>query len=41
MGQGRFMIGYGFLRTVAHAVFRARPFVVGGWLMEWVRRGGR
>lgn len=41
MGQGRFMVGYGFVRTVAHAVFRVRPFVVGGWLMEWVRRGGR
>lgn len=41
MGQGRFMIGYGFVRTVAHAVFRVRPLVVGGWLMEWARRGGR
>ena len=41
MGQGRFMIGYGFGRTVGHAVFRVRPFVVGGWLMEWMRRGGR
>lgn len=41
MGQGRFMIGYGFVRTVAHAVFRVRPLVVGGWLMEWARRGER
>lgn len=38
MGRGRFMVGYGFMRTLAHAVFRFRPFVVGGWLMEWIRR---
>ena len=38
MGRGRFMVGYGFVRTLAHAVFRFRPFVVGGWLMEWMKR---
>lgn len=37
MGRGRFMVGYGFMRTLAHAVFRFRPFVVGGWLLEWMK----
>lgn len=37
-GRGRCMIGYGFARTVAHAVFRFRPFVVGGWFMEWTKK---
>lgn len=40
MGQGRCMIGYGFMRTVAHALFRVRPFVIGGWFMEWIRNKG-
>jgi glycosyltransferase involved in cell wall biosynthesis len=38
MGRGRFMVGYGFMRTLAHSVFRFRPLVIGGWLMEWIRR---
>jgi glycosyltransferase involved in cell wall biosynthesis len=38
MGRGRYMIGYGFMRTMGHALFRFRPFVVGGWLMEWIRK---
>lgn len=41
MGRGRFMVGYGFMRTLAHTVFRFRPFVIGGWLMEWMRRKRR
>ena len=32
-GRARRMIKYGFLRTVAHAIFRLRPFVVVGWLI--------
>lgn len=37
MGRGRFMIGYGFTRTLAHAVLRFRPFVLGGWLIERIK----
>lgn len=38
MGRGRYMIGYSFMKTVGHAIFRFRPFLLGGWFMEWVRR---
>ena len=38
MGQGRYMVGYSFMRTVGHAVFRFRPFLLGGWFMEWMKR---
>lgn len=38
MGQGRYMVGYSFMRTVGHAIFRFRPFLLGGWFMEWLRR---
>jgi len=38
MGRGRYMVGYGFMKTVGHAIFRFRPFLLGGWFMEWVRR---
>jgi glycosyltransferase involved in cell wall biosynthesis len=38
MGQGRYMVGYSFMRTLAHSVFRLRPLVVGGWFMEWIRK---
>lgn len=33
-GRGRYILGMSFIKTIGHALFRARPFVVGGWLME-------
>ncbi|RLI44517.1 hypothetical protein DRO69_07230 [Candidatus Bathyarchaeota archaeon] len=38
MGRGRYMVGYGFMRTMGHAIFRFRPFILGGWLMEWIKK---
>jgi cellulose synthase/poly-beta-1,6-N-acetylglucosamine synthase-like glycosyltransferase len=32
-GQSRRMIRYGLLKTLAHAVFRLRPFVIAGWII--------
>lgn len=32
-GQSRRMIKYGLLKTLGHAVFRLRPFVMVGWIM--------
>ncbi|UCH32390.1 MAG: glycosyltransferase [Candidatus Bathyarchaeota archaeon] len=32
-GQSRRMIRYGLLKTLAHAVFRLRPFVMAGWIV--------
>ena len=43
MGRGRYMVGYSFMKTVGHAMFRFRPFLLGGWFMEWtraLRKGG-
>lgn len=37
IGRGRYMIGVSLLRTVAHSIFRLRPFVIAGWFMEWLR----
>jgi len=36
-GRGRFALGVSFVRTLGHAVFRLRPFLIGGWLFEWQR----
>jgi glycosyltransferase involved in cell wall biosynthesis len=33
-GKGRYDLNTGFIKTVGHAFFRLRPFVVCGWLME-------
>jgi GT2 family glycosyltransferase len=32
-GRARRIIKYGFLRTLAHAIFRLRPLVLVGWLI--------
>ena len=32
-GQSRRMIKYGLLKTLGHAIFRLRPFVVVGWII--------
>ena len=37
-GRGRYALDISLMRTIGHAVFRFRPFVVGGWFMEWMRR---
>lgn len=37
-GRGRYALGVSLMRTIGHTVVRFRPFVVGGWLMEWIRR---
>ena len=36
-GRGRYALDISLLRTIGHAVFRFRPFVVGGWFIEWMR----
>ena len=36
-GRGRYALGVSFIRTFGHAVFRFRPFLIGGWLLEWQR----
>jgi glycosyltransferase involved in cell wall biosynthesis len=33
-GRGRYALGIDFKRTMAHAIFRLRPLVVCGWLLE-------
>ncbi|MFX0199342.1 MAG: glycosyltransferase [Candidatus Hodarchaeota archaeon] len=35
-GRGRYACNVGLIRTIGHALFRFRPFVIGGWLIEWV-----
>lgn len=37
-GRGRYILGESFIRTFGHAIFRVRPFTIGGWLMEWQNR---
>lgn len=37
-GRGRYALKLGFLRTLGHAIFRIRPFTIGGWVLEWQRR---
>ena len=37
LGRGRYMIGFGLLRTIGHSIFRLRPFVLAGWMMEWLQ----
>ena len=37
LGRGRYMIGFGLMRTIGHSVFRLRPFVIAGWIMEWLQ----
>jgi len=40
-GRGRYALGLSFLRTLGQAVFRIRPFLIEGWLLEWARSGGQ
>jgi GT2 family glycosyltransferase len=37
-GRARCALGVGIIRTMGHAIFRFRPFIVGGWLLEWLNR---
>jgi GT2 family glycosyltransferase len=37
-GVSRYNLGIGFMRTLGHSIFRARPLVIGGWIIEWLRR---
>lgn len=37
-GRGRYALGVSLVRTIGHALFRFRPFVVGGWFMEWIKK---
>jgi glycosyltransferase involved in cell wall biosynthesis len=39
-GRARYALGTGIVKTMAHAIFRFRPFIIGGWLMEWLNRYG-
>jgi glycosyltransferase involved in cell wall biosynthesis len=34
-GRGRYALGISLMRTMGHALFRFRPFVICGWLLEW------
>jgi len=38
-GQKRQRLGIDFLRTLLHSIFRGRPAVIIGWLMEWLKKG--
>ncbi len=33
-GRGRYALGLGLLRTIGHGIFRFRPLVICGWLLE-------
>jgi glycosyltransferase involved in cell wall biosynthesis len=33
-GRGRYVLGISLTRTIGHAIFRLRPFVVCGWFLE-------
>jgi len=37
-GRGRYALGLGLVRTMGHSIFRFRPFVICGWLLERQRR---
>jgi glycosyltransferase involved in cell wall biosynthesis len=37
-GRARYALGTGIVRTMAHAIFRFRPFIICGWLMERLNR---
>lgn len=37
-GRGRYILGGGFVRTIGHSIFRLRPLVICGWLLERQRR---
>jgi glycosyltransferase involved in cell wall biosynthesis len=36
-GAARYNLGVSFMRTLGHSIFRARPFVTCGWIIEWLR----
>jgi glycosyltransferase involved in cell wall biosynthesis len=36
-GRGRYSCNIDLLRTIGHSLVRFRPFVIAGWLMEWLR----
>ena len=40
-GRGRYALGVGLVRTIGHSMFRFRPLVVYGWLLERQRRGDK
>jgi len=37
-GRARYALGVGIIRTMGHATFRVRPFIIVGWLLEWLNR---
>jgi glycosyltransferase involved in cell wall biosynthesis len=37
-GRARYALGVGVIRTMGHATFRVRPFIIVGWLLEWLNR---
>jgi len=37
IGRRRYSLGISLMRTMGHAVFRARPLVIYGWLLEWIK----
>ncbi|MEM2280939.1 MAG: hypothetical protein QXZ68_02990, partial [Candidatus Bathyarchaeia archaeon] len=39
-GAARYNLKMGFLKTLAHSIFRLRPLVIYGWLIERLRKGG-
>jgi cellulose synthase/poly-beta-1,6-N-acetylglucosamine synthase-like glycosyltransferase len=40
-GRGRYALDLGLLRTIGHGIFRFRPFVICGWLLERQRRSNQ
>jgi glycosyltransferase involved in cell wall biosynthesis len=37
-GRARYYLRVGIVKTMAHVIFRFRPFIIAGWLMEWLDR---
>jgi len=37
-GRGRYALGVGLVRTMGHSIFRFRPLVICGWLLEQQRK---
>jgi glycosyltransferase involved in cell wall biosynthesis len=37
-GRARYALGTSIVKTIAHAIFRLRPFIIAGWLIEWLNK---
>jgi GT2 family glycosyltransferase len=37
-GRARYGLGISLKRTLGHSVFRFRPLILNGWMLEWMNR---